>query len=539
MKPRILFCNEFSLLFTGYAKYGKELLSRLYQTGKYELVELASYISHDSHLLHEVPWGVCPVLPSNQHEEDLYKRDATNAFGKYKFEQLCAEFKPHICMSIRDTWMMEYMFNSPYRDCYNLVIMPTIDGAPQHEQWLEMYADADGVFSYQDWSGDLIKKEGGHVINYLGSASPSANPKYSPLSQEERQNFKDAFDIGSYKIIGTIMRNQKRKLYPELFDSFRQYLERTGRKDVRLYCHTSYPDFGWDIPKLLNQYGLNSYVLFTYSCETCGFAYPTYFRDAISSCPKCGEFTSGMCNAKRGITDEMLGHIINSFDLYVQYSNCEGFGMPVVEAAACGVPVCGTDYSAMEDTIRKLAGRPIKVKTMQVEMETGRKTALPDNQYFVEYLEFFFNLSDSQRELHRKETREAFLKHYNWNSTAQKWISYFDNVDIEKYEKKWKQPPRIHTCSRQINDQCSNKEFADWLVTDVLGMPEKIGSYMHCRLIRDLNYGATIGGIGGAYFNEMSEQYAQHHYFPFGRPEAYEHFSTLRNDMNHWENIRV
>ena len=68
------------------------------------------------------------------------------------------------------------------------------------------------------------------------------------------------------KIIGTVMRNQRRKLYPDLFEAFKKFLDKAEDKNYYLYCHTSYPDLGWDIPELLNEHGIGSKVLFTYIC---------------------------------------------------------------------------------------------------------------------------------------------------------------------------------------------------------------------------------------------------------------------------------
>ena len=42
---------------------------------------------------------------------------------------------------------------------------------------------------------------------------------------------------------------------------------------------------------------------------------------------------------------------MNTFDLYVQYANSEGFGLPQVEAAGCGIPVASVDYSAMSSVV--------------------------------------------------------------------------------------------------------------------------------------------------------------------------------------------
>ena len=93
-------------------------------------------------------------------------------------------------------------------------------------------------------------------------------------------------------------------------------------------------------------------------------------------------YTTGgatLSNVKNGASYEDLSNIINLFDLYVQYANCEGFGLPQVEAAACGIPVVSTDYSAMESVIRKLEGFPVKPKDLYKELETGCLRAVQDN----------------------------------------------------------------------------------------------------------------------------------------------------------------
>ena len=40
------------------------------------------------------------------------------------------------------------------------------------------------------------------------------------------------------------------------------------------------------------------------------------------------------------------------FDVYVQTAGAEGFGMPILEAMACGTPVIAPDYSAMSELVK-------------------------------------------------------------------------------------------------------------------------------------------------------------------------------------------
>ena len=118
-----------------------------------------------------------------------------------------------------------------------------------------------------------------------------------------------------------------------------------------------------------------------------------------------------MSNVHNGVSNEYLSDIVNCFDVYLQYANSEGFGLPQVEAAACGVPVMSIDYSAMSRVVRKLGGTPLKVKHLSKEMETGCLRAVPDNTYAAKKLKDFFEKDQSEIKMQEKLTRENFLKY--------------------------------------------------------------------------------------------------------------------------------
>ena len=345
------------------------------------------------------------------------------------------------------------------------------------------------------------------------------------------------FDPDS-QIIGTVMRNQRRKLFPDLFDSFSKFLQSTNKDNVYLYCHTSYPDLGWDIPKLLNQYKISSKVLFTYSCAECGHSFPNFFSDARTKCPKCGNFTASFSNVQKGVSYEYLSKVMNVFDLYIQYSNSEGFGLPQVEAAACGVPVMSVDYSAMSSVIRKLGGTPLKPKALYNELETGCDRAVPDNDNTAKQIEKFFEMQETERMMLAKNTRLNFEKYYQWDKTAKKWEDYFDSVELKPSEETWLSAPRIHHPRNGNTENMSNSEYARWLIVNVLGEPERLNTYFESRLIRDLNYAMFINGMGDAYLNEDSFKFLKPLYEPFDRQKAYDMMADICELKNFWENKR-
>ena len=123
--------------------------------------------------------------------------------------------------------------------------------------------------------------------------------------------------------------------------------------------------------------------------------------------------------------------------MYIQYANSEGFGLPQVEAAACGVPVMSIDYSGMSSVVRRLGGIPLKTKALYNELETGCDRAVPDNQYTAKKIKDFFNSSKQEKQFLSKNSRLNFEKYYQWDKTAKKWEDYFDSVDIKPKESTW------------------------------------------------------------------------------------------------------
>jgi glycosyltransferase involved in cell wall biosynthesis len=544
-KKRILFCSEATFLSTGYATYTREILNYLYSTGKYEIAELAAYGTENDPRFNS-PWKFFGVQPpeNNQRLVEAYKRDMKGQFGGFAFEKACLEFLPDFVCDIRDFWMMDFAYNSPYRKFFNWVIMPTVDAYPQAVEWIDMYSDAEACLSYSSWSGDVLEKQSGGKIKYKGTSSPSAQGAYQPV--ENKESLKEILGIDpNTKIIGTVMRNQRRKLYPDLFKAFRMFLDSVDNpREYKLYCHTSYPDAGWNIPELLSEHGLHSHVLFTYICPETERFFASVFNGAMCQSPFTGKFSAKLSNVKAGLSYEGLSKVINCFDLYVQYANCEGFGLPQVEAAACGVPVMSIDYSAMSSVVRQLGGTPIPYKALYKEMETGCERAVPDNEAAAKLFKDFFEKPEAIRKTAGFESRKKFLKEFNWQKSGEAWEKCFDSIDIIPIEKSWKSPLDIKEplgVPKDI-DSATYEMIISWMYDNVLQDPSKKYSYEYYQMINSLIYGFRTNQIIGSFLNEddsavsLSKKIERE---PFTIDTAYQTLKSQRDKKNFWEQRRA
>jgi glycosyltransferase involved in cell wall biosynthesis len=532
-KKKILFLSEAAYLNTGYAKYSKEVISRIYDTGKYDIAEFSIYGSPTDPRRSGIRWKNYANLPdaSNEKQVSAYQSNNINQFGAWRFDRACLDFEPDIVFTIRDFWMDSFIYHSPFRRIFSWAWMPTVDASPQNQEWIDMFSDADYVLTYSDWAKKLLESQGGSTVNTVSTASPSAAPCFVPMNKQEIRN---AFNIKQdVNIVGTVMRNQRRKLFPALMKAFGKYLKESGSTNTFLYLHTSYPDAGWNLAELMHENEISSRVLMTYVCEKCHHIEPSFFRDAKKVCGKCGNYTSTPSNVGNGVPDEELAKIYNIFDLYIQCANSEGFGLPQVEAAACGIPIACTNYSAMEDLVNKLEAYPIDYSTYK-ELETGCDRAVPDIDSIVKILDRFFSSDKPSQRSKGEKTRLLFEKNYSWDKTAETWMTIADEC---KYAD-WKQPLRIISPQKIDMKDKSTYNFMQSIINGYSFYdPHKNSHFARCMLT-DLKRGLSKSAFDAFYISEFSP-FASNKPRPINREIILKLFESRLQNYNIWEETRL
>jgi glycosyltransferase involved in cell wall biosynthesis len=110
-------------------------------------------------------------------------------------------------------------------------------------------------------------------------------------------------------VIGIVATNQNRKDWGRAFDTI-SYLIHDGM-DIRVWCHTDVIERYWSIPNLVEDFGLQGKVAITTS----------------------------------NFSDEQMSWMYSACDLTLGIGLGEGFGYPIFESMACGVPCVHGDYA--------------------------------------------------------------------------------------------------------------------------------------------------------------------------------------------------
>lgn len=538
MKKKILFCSEASWYATGYSVYTKEVLSRLCQIDDFEVAELGCYAETSEAQGKNIPWKFYGNKPNpNSPEYQSYKGNPSAQFGDQSFNSVLLDFKPDIVMDIRDWWMIEYQQRSPFRDFFHWAIMPTVDAEPQADQWINTYASADSVFAYSEFGRDTMLNQCDN-INFVDVASPAASECFSPKPDKSVHKHNMGISPDCF-IIGTVMRNQRRKLYPDLMQSFRKFLDETQDPNCFLYCHTYYPDVGWELPRLIQENGLASRVLMTYKCKSCGKVSVDFFQNSIQNCPHCQSLTNHIVGIANPVSSEELADIYNCFDVYVQYANSEGFGMPQLEAANCGLPVVSIDYSAMQSVVKNIEGFGVIPSSYYIECETGCKRAIPNNEAFINLLKGLHAEKDMLPQI-GANTRAKALENYSWDKAADAWAKHFKTIEPKDPSTTWYSPPKIFEPAKELpQGLTSTTEAVNFIFTNILHKPEWIGGYLWKRVLKDISFGYKCENMDKQFYFNESHIKNQNSNTPFSIEQACEEMANFRNQMNVWENNRV
>jgi len=382
---RILWVSDSPLLNTGYAKVGRELLPRLAR--RVERVAAAGWFHPGEEVVRKDGYRIYP---------------AGGSFGAGALESILEAEKPDLIITLGDFWMFDWWRKSPLFGSVPVVGYHLLDGKVAHRAFSEALQASSYTAAASGFAAEVIRRA---VRDKEAPIIPfGVDPDvYRPA--DDMGEARAALPAGANNppvgkdrfIVGCVARNQPRKQFPLLLKAFAAFS--ADKPDALLYLHTSPMDSGWDLPELIKEHGLTERTLLPQGVT-----------------------------ALTGVSEKEMAQVFSAFDVCVLPSAGEGFGLPVLEAMACGVPVVATDCSALSELVRD-RGELIRVRERLLVGQFRVEQALPDTDHLVELMERLY-LDPELRQEYGQRGR-AFAETMTWDRCADGWTGYLGQIAHE------------------------------------------------------------------------------------------------------------
>ena len=317
-KKRVLIHSNFCKMFTGFGKHKKNLLSYLYNTGKYDIIELSNGYTWESEQLKFVPWESYGTLPSDPeiHKEIAIDERRKNAagYGAEMIDHAVKELKPDIYLGIEDVWAFNGFIEKEWWNKIHCIVHTTLDSLPILPDAVNAADKIKNYFVWASFAEKAMHKLGHtHVKTVHGTLDASS---FNRLADEDRLKLRNRFKLSDEYIIGFVFRNQLRKSVPNLLDGFKLFQENNKQAKAKLLLHTSWNE-GWDIVKLLKEKEIDpKNILTTYVCKNCNAYNVKSFSSHVVNCDFCR--TQNSCettNVKTGVNEQQLNEIYDLMDV--------------------------------------------------------------------------------------------------------------------------------------------------------------------------------------------------------------------------------
>lgn len=377
-KPKLKAMWLSNSLFTssGYGTHSRTVLTRMKKAG-YEVAMQSNYGVNGGTVEHE---GI-----------KIYPQFGS-PWGEDAFLTHSKEFGSHVNFTCIDIFPLNIQV---IRQVPNWIPMMFVDGDPLSPMNKDRLNLASEIISVSKFGQKTLVKNG-----YSSTYIPlSVDTKvFSPKDKSEaRKRFGLPEDVFIFGMVAANKDNPSRKSFQEVIDAFAKVAPKFPQ--ARLFIHTNLIDtaHGFPIVEYASYKGLQGKLI---------------MLDAHTMQHK--------------LTREDMAYLYSSFDVLLNPSNREGFGLSIIEAQACGVPVLVNDCQSMPELVG--AGKVCKIGWNQWVLATYQPH--PDVKDLTDKMIEFIDEQPKKFNLWKKKAREFILNNYDSDLVFEKyWVPYLKRLE--------------------------------------------------------------------------------------------------------------
>lgn len=388
MKPKLLHLSDGAGLTTGYSTISRKLLNYLAEKG-WE----CHYLAHT---------GVHQTYKPGVELEDGEKFNFTlHGSGMQPYSQdlimpKIAQLKPEIFGILLDTFMCyPWLLNLDFAPVKSYFYFPSDGGGGMPLNCEQILRKVDCPIAMSKYGQKQVKELYNIDTEYIPHAiEPDI---YFPLNDQEKTELRGKWGLADKFVIGVVARAQPRKMLDRTLYAFKKVAEKIPNAVLLFHCDRNDPANYFNFDVLINQLQLQNRVFFTGTSYINGFDY------------------------------KKMNEVYNVMDIFFLGTSGEGFGIPIIEAMACEIPVITTDYTTGPELVGDTnAGELIKVKE-EILGNWHVNRAIIDIDHGAELMIKMFENPELRKE-YGKNGREAVMREYTWPIVAEKWDKVLRNL---------------------------------------------------------------------------------------------------------------
>lgn len=307
---RIMYASNAPWCASGYGVQGRSLVPRLKALDVVEDVAVFAWYGLEGG---GMVMGDVPVYPRG-----------VDPYGNDMYGAHCGHFRADVLITLIDVWVIKPQIVEDLGDCKWLPWLP-VDHDPAPEIVVKPAKAAYLPISYAKFGREKLEEAG--VPNVYIPHGVEVDT-FKILPDDQVADFRAKMCEGAAWLGVMVSANKgwpSRKGFVETLQAFKDALPSLPQPAL-LYIHADYSKTlgGGDLGAIVKAMGLSDYVRF-----------PNRYKLWI------GDYDQ-----------RYLSLMYNAADVFLGPSRGEGFGIPIIEAQACGAPVIVTNFSSMPELVR-------------------------------------------------------------------------------------------------------------------------------------------------------------------------------------------
>jgi glycosyltransferase involved in cell wall biosynthesis len=310
----ITILSDSPMLPTGYSNQAK-LLARHLRNAGHEIHFLAN--AHNGTTLSRVE------LPDGTIFDYKIYGEMVHSYFMNTIEEHLKRTKTDIFIILLDTFMLyPHLLSKDLSPAKVFFWFPSDGGAGMPKGCEQILKKVDIPVAMAKFGQKQVKDYYGLEVKHIPHGTESN--KFYRLSDVDRQKLRKAWGLDDKFVVGVVARNQPRKMLDRTLKTM--YYLKDKIPNAVLFLHLDPNDPAgqmFNMGSLIQRYGLENRVLF-----------------------------SGM-KAHEGFDWAKMNEVYNLMDCFFLSTSGEGFGIPIIEAMACQVPVVATDYTTTPELVKE------------------------------------------------------------------------------------------------------------------------------------------------------------------------------------------